>query len=291
MKYPISAIFLVGAVSLPALGAPSSQVLLAQLKADAIVSVTPISEAKGYNNQPNVVKNGVYFTKQLTEKNNKQTDLFFYDFATKKSKNITNTKEVSEYSPTLIPNTDSLSAVVVEQDSGQKLWQYPLDSKKAPARLFNNHATVGYHAWGKNNDLILFALGEPHTLQYMQLNAPQKMTKLASNIGRTLTYNPNTDRFSFSFSNKKGEQWFSTFNANNNQVTPVFTLPKKVQDYTWFSPSTILYAKGAQLIKQQVKANSQAQKWLDLSPYCQGTVTRLSYHTTTQKLAFVCQMP
>ncbi|MCG7537662.1 hypothetical protein [Pseudoalteromonas sp. OOF1S-7] len=262
---------------------PASQLWLAEEHAGAL-SVKPISAADGYHNQPLVVDNGVYFTQQVQSPAGAQTDLFFYDFTTQEARNLTNTP-VSEYSPTLYPYDDGLSAVVVEADGSQKLWFYPFSEAHSPRRLFEHIAPVGYHAWGEDEQLVMFILGAPHTLQFTDLKGhlPQVV---ASDIGRTLAYNPSRALYSFSYT-ALGQQWFATFNAQTHMVTRHFALPTSVHYYTWFDDNTIAYAIGGRIYTRQLDNPYDVRLWRNLSAYCAGTISRLSKQG--QHLVFVCE--
>ena len=166
---------------------PKSEILLADFDTPYGMKVSRITDNKSYNNQPFLVDSGLYYTHEvIAETGQSQTDIVFYNFATKTSLNITNTA-VSEYSPTLMPNQQALSAIVVEEDGKQKLWQYPLANEQTASRIFEWIEPVGYHAWGAENDLIMFILGEPHTLQYTSI-AAAKPRVIAADIGRTLVF-------------------------------------------------------------------------------------------------------
>ncbi|WP_125558861.1 hypothetical protein [Pseudoalteromonas rubra] len=261
---------------------PASQLWLAEEQSGSL-SVKPISAADGYHNQPLVVDNGVYFTQQVKSPNGGQTDLFFYDFATHEARNLTNTP-VSEYSPTIYPFDDGLSTVVVEADGSQKLWFYPFSETQSPRRVFEHIAPVGYHAWGRDEQLVMFILGEPHTLQFTDLKG--HLPKLvASDIGRTLAYNATRNLYSFTYTSQ-GQQWFASFDAQTQAVTPHFALPSSVHYYTWFDDNTIAYAIAGRIYTRHLDNPDKVLLWRNLSAYCPGTISRLSKQGA--RLVFVC---
>ena len=57
---------------------------------------------------------------------------------------------------------------------------------------------VGYHAWGADEDLVMFLLGEPHTLQYTRV-AAAKPRVIAGDIGRTLIFDKHTNSYLFNY--------------------------------------------------------------------------------------------
>ncbi|CCQ11122.1 hypothetical protein PALB_19960 [Pseudoalteromonas luteoviolacea B = ATCC 29581] len=264
-----------------AMSTQASQIFLATDSHGAL-TVSPITKNEGYHNQPLITDQGVYYTAEVKEQTGSQMDVFFYDFKTKSSKNLTNSS-VSEYSPTIYPYDKGLSAVVVEADGTQRLWFYPFDKSRKPERLFDDLKPVGYHAWGTKQDMILFMLGEPHYLFYGDVTgkSPQKM---AEAIGRSLSYNATIEQFSFTYSHEE-QHWFATLDANKD-VQRRFVLPDQVQDYTWVDAQHIAYAIGSKVYQHNVEDPQKVAQWHDFSAQCLQ-ISRLNYHN--QQLAFVCE--
>ena len=262
---------------------PKSEILLAKLNTEYGLQVSRITDGDVYNNQPLLTATGIYFTQEVKNDEHNQTDIAFYEFANKQTKNLTNS-DVSEYSPTLTPNKDALSVIVVEADGKQKLWQYPLADDLKPSRIFEWIEPVGYHAWGVSNDVVMFILGQPHTLQYTSV-AAAKPQKIADNIGRTLAFNHTLGAFTFSYS-KAQQHWFASYDAKSNEVEDLFRLPQTVQDYAFKDDNTVLYALDNRVYQRQLDHPEQVSLWLDLTPYCDTSITRMSY--LNDQLAFVC---
>ncbi|WP_404342547.1 hypothetical protein [Pseudoalteromonas mariniglutinosa] len=265
-------------------GMDKSELLIADLNTAHGIQVSRISGRDSYNNQPYVTKEGVYFTHEvINEQGESQTDIVFYDFKTQQTTNFSNS-EVSEYSPTLIPNGDKLSAIVVEADGKQKLWHYPLKSTQAPKRIFEWIEPVGYHAWGADNDLVMFILGDPHTLQYTTIAAAQPKV-VAENIGRSLVFAAKKRQFIFSYY-RDNQHWLASFSAQSSQTQDLFRLPGNVQYFALKDDNTLIYALGQRIYQRKLSEPKAVSLWLDLSRYCDTTISRLSY--AKQKLAFVC---
>ncbi|WP_105200083.1 hypothetical protein [Pseudoalteromonas sp. T1lg10] len=275
-----------------------SQILLLQHDEQGQPEVLAVSERGTYSNQPAISKAGVYYSYEIGTDKQAQKEIFFYDFATQDRRNISNTPAYSEYSPTLVPGLNALSvvvpglnalsAVVVEPDGGQKLWSYPLGESAPSTRILDNGLTIGYHAWGARQDLLVFALGEPHSAKYFNLAEPEKIHHVADNPGRGFSYNPALGVFTFT-QQQDLQNWFSSFAPDTKTVTQLFRLPQGVQDYTWVTDKTIAYAYGGRVYQKQLQSAKAASLWHDLSEYCAGNITRLSYLPEGDKLAFVCE--
>ena len=262
---------------------PSSQIFLAIELANGI-KVKPITTDKGYHNQPLVTDSGIYFTQSVGQGDKSQMDLFFYDYTTAQSENLTNSA-VSEFSPTLYPHEEGLSSIVVEADGKQKLWFYPFDKSKAPKRIFDHIEPVGYHAWGNTQDLIMFILGEPHSLQYTDLTGHLPKV-IAKDIGRSLSYNEKRGFYSFTY-HDAGQHWFATFSPSTQQVKQHFVMPKEVHDYTWIDSDTVAYAVDNRIYTRDIAQPKHVSQWHNFTSYCDAQITRLSYKQG--KMAFVCQ--
>jgi hypothetical protein len=262
---------------------PKSEILLATLNTEYGLQVSRITSGDRYNNQPLLTEKGIYFTQEVKVNALSQTDLIFYSFADQQSHNLTNSP-VSEYSPTLTPSGDALSAIVVEANGQQKLWQYPFDSSEQPRRIFEWIEPVGYHAWGRDNDVVMFILGEPHTLQYTKV-AAAKGNVVAKDIGRTLKFNPTLSAFTFSYQ-KEQENWLASFNPGTQGVKDIFRLPDNVQDYAFTNDDTVIYSLHNRIYQRSISEPDSVSLWLDLTSYCRTQITRLSYNN--DQLAFVC---
>jgi len=272
-------------VSVAQASMPKSQILLADLNTPYGMQVSIVSGNQSYNNQPYLTQSGLYFTHEVLKGEQSQTDIAYYDLVTKQTTNMTNTL-VSEYSPTLMPNGKGVSAIVVEANAKQKLWQYPHDNTKKPRRIFDWIEPVGYHAWGDKNDVVMFILGTPHTLQYTSV-AAAKGEVIANNIGRTLIYNHSMAQFLFSYT-KNNQHIVASFNPQTKHREDLFRLPENVQDFILKDDATIAYAIKNRVYLRKLDGRNEVSQWLDLSTYCETNITRMSYNNA--KLAFVCDV-
>src|SRR5204863_1692912 len=83
-----------------------------------------ITHRAGYDNQPYFMPDGKSLM-YVSIPDTTQADIFSYDFKSKKSSAVTNSKE-SEYSPMLAPDGKSISVVRVDEDKGQRFYKFPL---------------------------------------------------------------------------------------------------------------------------------------------------------------------
>ena len=266
---------------------PSTDIYLADIQNNAVLSVINISNRDGYDNQPNFGDDGVLFTAGVKINGKWQTDIMYYNFQSKATINITNSIE-SEYSPTIMPSGEHISVIRATEDGKQELWRYGFNHKSSPALIYKEpNKLIGYHAWGTNNDLVTFVLGEPHSL-YIGNTDQQVSKQVVNNIGRTLAFNQKLGQYSFSHYREKG-QYVALFDATTERVTSLFSLPTGVDYYAWQGSEHIIFADKAVIYRWQLGKKIKPKKWLDLSVYCSTKITRLKYHDSLNKLAFVCE--
>ncbi|MDO6720702.1 hypothetical protein Q4575_14910 [Psychrosphaera sp. 1_MG-2023] len=265
----------------------STDIFVAQIATNGqkthVVEIDNITQRPGYDNQPYFADDGsgVYYTSQLAQ----QTDILFYNLSSKTLTNITKTLDTSEYSPTLVPESNNLSFIKVEPDSTQRLWTLTLGSQKQTI-INKTIKPVGYHAWGADNDLALFVLGEPMTLQYIQSPEQENAKVIANEIGRALHYNAKHQVFSFTTGTNNA---LNTFSAQTGIITQYLALPKETQDYTWLNSDQVIAAMGTKIMVWSLHTPNQTwQPLFDFSNQCPTNITRLAVNKSASKLAFVC---
>ena len=254
-----------------------------------LVGVKNITQRSGYDNQPKFAPDnrGLYYTAmfQVTAEQF-QTDAMLYDLELGTTTNISQTWETSEYSPTPINNGEGLSFIKVEPDGTQRLWS--LDIATRQQTIINSKIKpVGYHAWGKQEALALFVLGEPMTLQYIQTPTQAKGQVVADNIGRSIRYNERHDLFSYSFGDK--QQTLAVYFPGTGKTQALLPLPNNAEYYTWLNDDTVLSADGSKIMRWDYKGGSSGwQLFADASQHCQTKISRLAVSQDQKKLAFVC---
>ena len=75
----------------------------------------------------------------------------------------------------------------VEKDSAQRLWKFTLNGG-APALLFANIDSIGYHSWMDSTHLLLFMLGTPEKLYEANIHKDSKkdLELVTTSPGRSL---------------------------------------------------------------------------------------------------------
>ena len=213
-------------VALPLHGqAPGTDIVILSMNEAAgefhLQSLIRVTDRAGYDNQPHFLPGGEALLYTSIDGTG-QADIYRYSISTGEHTRVTTSAPESEYSPTLIPGERRFSAIRVEADSAQRLWSFALDGSGAQV-LLPEIAPVGYHAWGENEILALFVLGQPATLQLARPGPGAGEIK-ASNIGRSLHRIPGRNAFSF-VQNVSPSSHPTTFISSIQGPVPLLTFP------------------------------------------------------------------
>ncbi|MEQ8424394.1 MAG: hypothetical protein RIA63_06770 [Cyclobacteriaceae bacterium] len=256
-----------------------------QLAKDKILLTNPqnVTNHQGYDNQPYFDPNRpILYYSSFNEDG--RADIKTYNFKTGKTANFTSTNE-REYSPTITPDAKFISCIIQHDNNAQDLGKYPING--GPAVTLIDNLIVGYHAWVNKNNLVLFVLGEPMTLQWYDLKS-QKAKILADNIGRSLHKIPGEDAVSFVDKQNEAEWMIKRIDATTQAFTTIgATLPGR-EDLTWTDDGRIIMSDGEKLF---YKNPSGDKEWLEIDMK-QGEnplhgITRLAITRDGKKLAVV----
>ncbi|RRJ21040.1 hypothetical protein EIK76_09135 [Rheinheimera mesophila] len=270
---------------------PQYNLYLTDLSKDLSVSNSvKINNTTTYINQPAFSTDGksLFFTLEQGLGTAVQTDIGRYDIADKTQDLLTKTA-LSEYSPTLLPDGSGVSVVVVEADQTQRLWK--VDWQGNASVLNANPKGVGYHAWGPDQDLLLFILGDQennHTVRYLDKNG--ELTTLATGVGRALSWQPGTQKGFFT-EVKQQQLYLSFYDVKTKTTTQTeLALPAGGQDLVWWSADTLLVSAGSKIYQWQSSGSQGWSLWLDLSKDCGTEISRFALNKERSQLAFVCKV-
>ncbi len=254
-----------------------------------------ITQHAGYDNQPSFLPDGqsLFYTSQ---RDDKQTDIYRYDFRGGATTQITTTPE-SEYSPTVMPGGKFFSVVRVEADKTQRLWQFPLTPGGPPALVLENVKPVGYHLWLDAHTLALFVLGadgQPSTLQLVTIAKERptavEVSTLHVNIGRSLQRVPRKGQV-FSFVHKvSADNWLVKLVdvGGHHTDTLIKTLPGS-EDLAWLPDGTLIMAQGAKLFRFNPAHDTDWQAAHDFTAAGLTHITRLALSPKGDRLALIAQ--
>jgi Tol biopolymer transport system component len=264
---------------------------------------SPISNAPGYDNQPNFSPDGnrILFA---ANRDGKQIDIYVFDRATSRVTQLTATPE-NENSPTYTPAgagaPGSFTVVQSEFDKAgakpaapiQRLWRFNAQGK-SPQLILADINPVGYHAWIDADRLVLFVLGaqgKPATLQIASVKTG-KAEVVTDNIGRSL-HRIGPGLATFSQREASGEFWIKQIDITSKKIDPLVKAAEgsSDRDYAWLPDGkTILMSAGTKIMSW-TRGSSGWTEVFDGSAHQLGAITRLAVSPKGDAVAIVVAEP
>lgn len=247
-----------------------------------------ISNNPGYDNQPMFSPGGDYVLFS-SDRGKGQTDIYRYDFYSRKTEPFKETA-VSEFSPTFVPGSKYVSAVVVEADSSQHLWRYNKSSKDGK-RLIEKVDKIGYHTWLDDRTVFLFILGDPFTLLMADIKTGQTK-RVAGKIGRSMMPYRDEKRKMLLFTQEADTTGNFVIRATNTsgvvdkEFKPI-PLLEGSQDFTVDNFGNLLMAKGSKLYAWRIGESKEWREVADFSHAGIKNITRISISKTGNRIAVV----
>ena len=145
-----------------------------------------VTASAGYDNQPAFSADGKSLL-YSARRDGKQNDIYRFDLTTDATHRLTKSPK-NEYSPHETP--DGKSVTVIWEDSGkvQEIWRYPARGGRAETVL-SLRDLIGYYTFATPSVVFAFILGEPNTLQRIEIDS-QKRATIAADVGRCMATAP-----------------------------------------------------------------------------------------------------
>lgn len=251
-----------------------------------------ISDSPSYTNQPYFIQGDskLAFTQSVSDDTASQMDTLIYTFKENSTRNLTKST-TSEYSPTPTPDGKGLSVIRVNAQGKQELWYLDIDTGKAKQNLLPAIEPVGYHVWNGQNSVLLFVLGEPHTLRIAGVNKETDQGRvLDTNIGPSLWAIPKTALFSYSKQIDEETWQLRSINSDRKTTDKLVDMPLGSYYYAW-SPKGVAVTAVDNTLYQWFYGNKENSAWselADLSEQCPVGISRLTFSERGDKLALVC---
>lgn len=238
-----------------------------------------------YDNQPYFTPNGDGFLYVSADESGK-TDVYLFDLIGNERRRLTYTPEVSEFSPTIMPDKKQFSVVILEDNGTQKLWKYFVDAPIAKQVLSIDK--VGYHAWIDENQLALFIVGNnDNTLNIVNADGSGRK-EVAHKIGPSIHKIPGENKVSFlDMSSRK--TMIKSYDLASGAIEDIVEGQPNSQHYTWTPNGLILMGDGKKLYKFDPKHDTSWIELADLSAYGLHAFNRLVVNHDITKLAVVVQ--
>jgi len=239
-----------------------------------------ISKNPGYDNQPSFIKNGRHILFSSTR--NDQTDIVSYNIQTDKKKWLTKT-DGGEYSPLQIGSSNSFSAIRLDPNGYQRLYQYSMYSENSKELV--KDLKIGYHLWVGRSELVSFVLGEPVTLQHSILKTGENKI-LDVNIGRSIHNLPKSELVAYI--SKKQKPWtINTIDLETGSIKTMIHALQGSEDFAVTDSGVLIMGRGSILYSFDPREQMDWVKIADLSDYGLDEITRLAISPKVDKIVIV----
>lgn len=242
-----------------------------------------ISNNGGYDNQPSFYDDD---TVLFASTRAGQTDIRRFDIEEGSiSSWVTDTPTGSEYSPLKIPGKEAVSAIRLDLDGLQRLYQYDLKTGDSRPLL---DLKVGYHVWFNDHIIVCSVLvGDRMDLVVSNLKDGSNRT-YQKNVGRSLHKIPDTDLISYI--SKEHDRW------QIKSLDPVSGATKKItdtydnaEDMCWLSDGTILMGAGKSIVRYNPKTDVQWERLIYFHQEEINNISRMTANPASNRLAFVAE--
>ena len=242
-----------------------------------------ISNHPGYDNQPKFETDGrgIVFTRGDAAS---RTDIYRYDLATGKLTPVKETAE-SEYSPTPMPDGRGYGVIRVELDGVQRLWRLDPGNAKADDLLVATTRPIGYFAFPEPQVVASFVLGNPPTLQLIDL-ATEESKLIASNVGRSIQKIPGRPAASF-LHKVSADEWMIREVDAKGAVKDIVRAPKGREDYAWLADGTLVISAGTKILALKPGVDADWREIADFEATGLKELTRLATNGRGDQIAIV----
>lgn len=248
----------------------------------------PLTNRPQYDNQPNFINDSEMVFSAADDKGNH--DIILYSFRTGNFTNLSRTSDRSEFSPALTDCKQYISAVVMEPDSTQRLWLYPINLGE-PELLYDDIAPVGYYDW-YDNKAAMFVLGEPNKLIYVK--GKGDLLEMDNSIGRTVKRRPKSSQIGYiSMKSPKEspeglELPIKTFDIVSGKTDVLgFGLPGS-SDFIWLDQNYLLMAQRNAIYRKKT-TDSEWEFLGKIESSTHQNISRMAYSPDLNKLVVVMQ--
>jgi len=290
-KYPrILLILIFSACSLVSYSQTNTEVFVVTLETNSegirFADLQNISNNPGYDNQPSFYNDNLVL---FSSTRNGQTDIAAYALNKDDLQWKSETKNGSEYSPSKIPGKRSISAIRLDTDGTQLLYEY--DNNTGSAKVLLKDLKVGYHLWYDPNILVCSVLVDNRMDLVVSNIKDGTNYTFQKNVGRSLHKIPNSELISF-ISKEDDIFEIKSMNPISGATKKIAALPAGVQDICWLINGTILAGNDNQLIK--LTPGLDYGQWEVLTEFPKSKISKISRIATNSisgKLVFVAEVP
>ena len=246
-----------------------------------VEKVQKINHTKAYNNQPFFTPDNknILFSSETNGKD--KIHICRYDIKGKKIKKLTAT-QTSEYSPGLAPD-GSLSSVVVEEDSTQRIWLFDVNTGAKKACVHTGTDSVGYYAWLGKDSILYYKLTNPHSLRVLNLKTGED-NWLCDHPMRSFKKIDAATFFYVIHEEKHNLIYF--FDIRTQKATLYANDKPQNMDYVWQPDLGLVKSEQSRIYRYSVETKVWAEV-ADFSSFGIKEITRFAFSADKKRIAVV----
>ncbi len=280
----LAVLFFVGTMTLAQQG---TDIYLFSFKIDqnqfALSNARNITNSPGYDNQPFFLPDGESLL-YSSDDGFGQTDIYRYNISARSERRLTFTPN-SEYSPTITPDGKYFSCIILEKNEDQYLWQYPLNG--AVPRRLSKTQPIGYHCWVNPELVSVLIVGEPNTLNFIDLKN-DKVEEIVKSPGVTFRMIPNsTNKMSYIDESDEHNWFVKNLDVESKTSVDIIKTIKKFPYFTWTPNGILISGDGKRIYKFDPSQDTNWVELANLSDYGIKDFTRLTVSPKGDLLAVV----
>jgi hypothetical protein len=243
-----------------------------------------ITHRVGYDNQPTFSLDGKSILYVVID-STKHADIYQYSISKKTNVNLTKS-QVSEYSPTIIPDGSAFSSIVVEKDSAQRVWLFNLDGSFKRI-VHEGTDSIGYHTWLNSDTLLYYKLTNSHSLRVLNIKTNEDHW-ICDHPTRAFKKIGNSSNFIYAIKDSIHTE-FRIYYPALRESKLYTTFPSVNEDFIWHPELGLIKSENADLMRY----NEQVNKWELLFSFSDlgiKKITRFVFDSKTKQLAIVSNL-
>ncbi|CAM1369899.1 nuclear transport factor 2 family protein [Tenacibaculum xiamenense] len=241
-----------------------------------------ISNNDGYDSQPHFYDDNTIL---FSSERNKYPDIRKYSISNGKTSFINKTEQGGEYSPQRIPNSNNVSAVRLDSDGKQAIYEYNYNS--GDHKMLIEDFVVAYPTWYDKSTLISSVIINDSLHLYKSDLKKGKNYLVAKESGRSIHKIPNTKLVSFT--KKVGKSWeVWSLNPKSLKTEKIVNIGNN-QDVCWLPNGTLLIASGTKLLQFSPKKDMTPTLFYEFKNKNIYNISRITVNKNGTKLAMVAE--
>lgn len=252
-----------------------------------------LTDRDGYDSQPAFTKDSKSILLS-SDRNGEYTDIFQIDIDTGKARQLTNTPDEGEFSPTPMVENEGIRYVVEQGVPHQSVWQQTQGEPRV--RAVNSMINSGYYAYHPELGTLLWARYGYNLYFEPEGQQADERHFVAASVGRSIHPIPNLAAFSFVHKRHDGQQVVTRFEPKSGSLTPIASLTPGSEDTAWSSNGWLFHTSdaGLQALAYQADKPMAQQQWTLVAPLTPPSAqysgpNRLAVSPDNQWLAVVWQ--